>query len=108
MNKSVRIKLQIGLYMGLAIALVLCLFSMPYGFYQFVRFAAMAIFAYLAYCEYKNGHVDRMILFIVLAILFQPFAKIALGRVLWNIVDVIVASGLIALWWFGQKKAGSD
>ena len=97
MNKSVRIKLQIGLYMGLAIALVLCLFSMPYGFYQFVRFAAMAIFAYLAYCEYKNGHVDRMILFIVLAILFQPFAKIALGRVLWNIVDVIVAGYLIYL-----------
>ena len=51
----------------------------------------MAIFAYLAYCEYKNGHVDRMILFIVLAILFQPFAKIALGRVIWNIVDAIVA-----------------
>lgn len=97
MNKSDRNKLQTGLYIGLAIALILCLFSMPYGFYQFVRFAAMAIFAYLAYCEYKNGHVDRMILFIVLAILFQPFAKIALGRVLWNIVDVIVAGYLIYL-----------
>lgn len=41
--------------------------------------------------------MDRMILFIVLAILFQPFAKIALGRVLWNIVDVIVAGYLIYL-----------
>lgn len=57
----------------------------------------MAIFAYLAYCEYKNGHVDRMILFIVLAILFQPFAKIALGRVIWNIVDAIVAGYRISL-----------
>lgn len=57
----------------------------------------MAIFAYLAYCEYKNGHVDRMNLFIVLAILFQPFAKIALGRVIWNIVDAIVAGYLISL-----------
>jgi hypothetical protein len=27
--------------------------------------------------------------------LFQPFFKIALGRELWNIVDVIVAIGLI-------------
>ncbi len=97
MNQSSRKKLQTGLYIGLAIALILCLFSMPYGFYQFVRFAAMAIFAYLAYCEYKNGHVDRMILFIVLAILFQPFAKIALGRVIWNVVDVIVACYLIYL-----------
>lgn len=97
MNKSDRKKLQTGLYIGLAIALILCLFPMPYGFYQFVQFAAMAIFTYLAYCEYKNGYVDRMILFIVLAILFQPFAKIALGRVLWNIVDVIVAGYLIYL-----------
>ncbi|MBQ4389082.1 MAG: hypothetical protein II824_03805 [Bacteroidales bacterium] len=97
MNKSDRKKLQRGLYIGLAIALILCLFPMPYGFYQFVRFAAMAIFAYLAYCENKNGHVDRIILFIVLAILFQPFAKIALGRDLWNIVDIIVAGYLIYL-----------
>ena len=97
MNKNDRKKLERGLYIGLAIALILCLFPMPYGFYQFVRFAAMAIFAYLAYCEYKNSHVDRMILFIVLAILFQPFAKIALGRVLWNIVDVIVAGYLFHL-----------
>lgn len=97
MNKSDRKKLQTGLYIGLAIALIMCLFSMPYGFYQFVRFAAMAIFAYLAYCEYKNGHVDRMFLFIVLAILFQPFAKIPLGRVIWNVVDVIVAGYLFSL-----------
>ena len=97
MNKSDRKKLQTGLYIGLAIALILCLFPMPYGFYQFVRFAAMAIFAYLAYSEYKNGHMDRMILFIVLAILFQPFAKIALGRVIWNVVDVLVAGYLIYL-----------
>lgn len=97
MNLREREKLQIGLYIGLAITLILCLFSMPYGYYQFVRFFAMAIFAYLAYCEYKNSHVDRMIVFIILAILFQPFAKIALGRVMWNIVDVIVAGYLVFL-----------
>ena len=49
MNNSDRKKLQIGLYIGLAIALIQCLFSMPYDFYQFVRSAAMAIFADLAY-----------------------------------------------------------
>ena len=97
MNTSDRKKLQIGLYIGMAIALILCLFSMPYGYYQLVRFLAMAIFAYLAFCDYKDGATDRMILFIVLAILFQPFAKIAIGRVLWNIIDVIVAGYLIYL-----------
>lgn len=97
MNTSDRKKLQIGLYIGMAIALILCLFSMPYGYYQLVRFLAMAIFAYLAFCDYKDGATDRMILFIVLAILFQPFAKIAIGRVLWTIIDVIVAGYLIYL-----------
>lgn len=104
MNKSDRRKLQTGLYIGMAIALILCLFSMPYGYYQLVRFLAMAVFAYLAFCEYKDGATDRMILFIVLAILFQPFAKIAIGRVLWNIIDVIVAGYLIYLVIKGRKR----
>jgi len=30
-----------------------------------------------------------------LAILFQPLLKIALGRELWNVVDVIVGVGLL-------------
>jgi hypothetical protein len=38
-----------------------------------------------------------MILFIVLALLFQPLLPIALGRVIWNIVDVVVAGYLIYL-----------
>lgn len=33
-----------------------------------------------------------------LALLFQPFFKIALGRTMWNVVDVVVAIGLVALW----------
>lgn len=104
MNKSDRRKLQTGLYIGMAIALILCPFSMPYGYYQLVRFIAMAVFSYLAFCEYKDGATDRMILFIVLAILFQPFAKIAIGRVLWNIIDVIVAGYLIYLVIKGRKR----
>lgn len=77
--------------------LFLCLLPMPYGFYVLARFLAMAAFAYLAYLEYKNKNTDRMVVFIVLAVLFQPFAKIALGRTIWNIVDVVVAAYLIYL-----------
>lgn len=39
MSKSGCKKLQRYLCMRLAIALILCLFSMLYGFYQFVRYA---------------------------------------------------------------------
>jgi len=36
-----------------------------------------------------------MIVYIVLAVLFQPLFKIALGRELWNVVDILVGAGLI-------------
>lgn len=44
-----------------------------------------------------------MIIYGALAILFQPFFKIALGRELWNIVDVIVEIGLILSIWISPK-----
>lgn len=75
----------------IAVLLILCLFHMPYGFYVLVRFAAMAVFAYLSY-EYFKAKKDGLgFLFAALAVLFQPFFKIYLGRVIWNIVDVIIA-----------------
>lgn len=64
---------------------------MPYGFYVLVRFAAMAVFAYLSY-EYFKAKKDGLgFLFAALAVLFQPFFKIYLGRAFWNIADVIIA-----------------
>jgi len=34
-------------------------------------------------------------IFVALAVLFQPLAKISLGRQIWNFVDVVLAVGLI-------------
>jgi hypothetical protein len=39
-----------------------------------------------------------MIVYGILAFLFQPFFKIALGREIRNVVDVIVGVGLLALY----------
>ena len=79
----------------LAIALLLCLADMPYGYYQFVRVAACLGFGILAYSAFENKKQGEGILLIVLILLFQPLEKIALGRTLWNVVDVIVAIYLI-------------
>jgi len=68
---------------------------MPYGFYQFVRFAGLIGFAILAYQAHEQGRQTEMIKYCGLALLFQPFFKIALGRQMWNIVDVIVGVGLL-------------
>ena len=85
------------IYGVIAAILLLCLVDMPYGFYTFVRFIAAAAFCYFAYEAHSARNNDRMILFIILAILFQPFIKIPIGRVIWNIIDVVVAIYLIIL-----------
>lgn len=72
-----------------------CLLEMPYGFYQFVRLAGLVGFAILAYQANQQGRQTEMIIYGGLALLFQPFFKIALGRQIWNIVDVVVGLGLL-------------
>ncbi|MBV6879038.1 hypothetical protein KVY03_04190 [Epilithonimonas sp. FP105] len=68
---------------------------MPYGYYQLVRFIAFAGFGFLAFEANNKRDEKMMFLYIALALLFQPFLKIALGRTIWNIVDVIVAGFLL-------------
>ncbi len=80
----------------LALLFFLCLLNMPYGYYQFVRFAALVGFVILAYQANEQQNKSEMIMYIGLALLFQPFVKVALGRTIWNLVDVLVGIGLLA------------
>ena len=91
----------------LAILLLLCLAPMPYGYYQLVRFAGLIGFGVLAYSAHQEDKQTEMIIYGALALLFQPFFKIALGRELWNIVDVIVGIGLLVSI-FIQPKANQN
>ena len=78
----------------LGIVLIGCVLPMPYSYFEFVRFVALVVFAILAYEANVEGKRREMFLFLALALMFQPFIKLAFGRVLWNIIDVIVAIGL--------------
>jgi hypothetical protein len=75
----------------LATMLLICLAPMPYGYYELVRFVAMAGFGILAYISIKEKKDITGLIYISLALLFQPFHKIALGREIWQVVDVLVA-----------------
>lgn len=87
-----------------SIILLLCLFDMPYGYYQFVRFATMIGFAYLAFLANKQNNKNEVFIYIGLVILFQPFVKIALGRFIWNIVDLVVGVGLLFSIFISNEK----
>ncbi|MBK7307643.1 MAG: hypothetical protein IPI88_11835 [Chitinophagaceae bacterium] len=79
----------------LSILFFVCLLNMPYGYFQLVRFVALVGFAILAYTANEKGQKIETIIYVCLGILFQPFFKIALGRQIWNIVDVVVGIALI-------------
>lgn len=64
---------------GLAVLMFGCLLDMPYGYYQLVRFIALISFAVLAYQASQQSRQTEMFIYGALALLFQPFFKIALG-----------------------------
>lgn len=88
----------------LSVLFLLCLFDMPYGFYQFVRFIGLVGFGFLAYQSNQKEKQIEVLIYVALAILFQPLFKISLGRTLWNIVDVIVAIGLLLSMLLNEKE----
>lgn len=93
----------------LAAVLLLCLAPMPYGYFTLVRVLATVVFGLYAYRCFMAKKEGMTWVFVTLALLFQPFAKVGLGRTIWNIIDVIVAIGLIILFfweWKGGKKIG--
>ena len=79
----------------MAFLFFLCLADMPYGYFQLVRWAALVVFVLFAFEARKKNRQHEMLLYIGLAILFQPIFKIALGRGLWNVVDIVVGAYLI-------------
>lgn len=91
----------------LAILLLLCLFHMPFGYCQLVRFIAVVCFAILTYHEYERKNIPMAVVYVSLAVLFQPLEGFPLGRQVWNIVDVLVAVGLVVTIFIDRQKDAS-
>ena len=69
-----------------------------YEFYRAKEFIALGE----KVCE-ENIKAE-VIIFISLALLFQPFIKVAMGRTVWNIVDLVLSAGLIISIFVKSKK----
>lgn len=81
-------KKLIAIKIILSILLLACLLDMPYGYYQLTRFLSFIGFGVLAFKNYQKNQT-WFIIWISSALLINPFFKIALGRDIWNIMDVI-------------------
>ena len=72
---------------------ILCLaavFPLPYGFYNFLRFA-ITITSVLAAIELIKENNFIWVLFGGIAILFNPIIPIHLTKDIWFVIDLIVA-----------------
>lgn len=79
----------------ISILLLMCLLKMPYWYYELLRFSAFMIFGFLAIKSHDRKNELSTFIYVALALLFQPFFKIALTRVIWNSIDVVVAFSVI-------------
>lgn len=64
----------------------------------------MIVFVLYAIISYKKQQTTLSIICGSIALLFQPFMKIALGRGLWNIVDVVSAAFLLWIVYNNKSK----
>jgi len=79
------------LKIALAILLLLCLFNLPYGYYQFIRVAAFVVLGIAAYEQWQEDRKGWAALYLIGALLFNPIWKVYLGRELWMVADVVWA-----------------
>ncbi|CAM4237504.1 DUF6804 domain-containing protein [Zobellia roscoffensis] len=87
----------------LSLLFLSCLLDWPYSYFEFVRFVGMIGFGLLAY-DIREINKFWFVLWLSSAVLVNPFFKIALGRELWNVVDVIWAFVLIISIFLGPKE----
>lgn len=87
----------------LAILLLLCLFKMPYWYYQLLRIFGTIGFAYLSWKEYDEKLKFTPVLFGISAILLNPIIKISFDRNTWQIIDAILAIILLITYIFEKR-----
>ena len=88
---------------SLIVALLLCLFDMPYWYYQLFRIFGTIGFVYLAYIDYKSKNKITPQLFVACALVINPILKISFDRDTWHIVDLILAIIVIATVFFEKQ-----
>lgn len=79
----------------LAVAFVIALLNLPYGYYEFLRTVGMVLFIAYGVHSYKKDEELWVFFWFGSALFINPIFKIALGKSLWKVMDIIWAAILI-------------
>jgi len=79
-----------------AVLLFVAIGQWPYSFYMFVYLVAFACGSYMAVLAFKAQKPWPGCVFILLAILFNPVARIYMTREAWECADLVMGLLLVA------------
>ncbi len=71
--------------------LLAAILPLPYGFYIFLRIFISICALFFAYSFYKLSNNNLMIIFGIVAIIFNPIFPIYLQKESWLLIDIIAA-----------------
>jgi uncharacterized membrane protein len=101
--------MQLAVFVVPIVMLVIALGAMPWGYYQLLRLvvaATCAIIASIFGREKQNSGASALfIVFIMLALAYNPFIPLRLGRGAWEILNVATIVLLIAGLAFVRRRS---
>jgi len=83
-----------------SLLLVIAVLPLPYGYYMLLRLLITASAAYVAYKNFNKEIPVWGIVFVIVALLFNPLYVVHFDKTLWVIIDILVAS----LFFINSKK----
>ena len=100
MSEKGQINLPAAVWLVPAVALLVALAPLPYGYYTLLRIVVCGAAAFIAYSTFsQEGSVSLWVLVMGgLAVLFNPLIPIHLSRELWAPIDAISAVVFLVHW----------
>jgi len=91
-----------------ALLIIAPLISFPYGFYIFLRIIVTATATYIIFDTYKNfkGINETVIIFSIVAILYNPIIPVYLTREIWLPINFVTAGIYFFNFYKINKKMG--
>jgi hypothetical protein len=88
----------------LAVALLVAMLPLPYGYYQLLRLVTCGLGAWCALAAWQDSRQLIAGSWGLLALLYNPLMPIHLDRETWTIINLASAAGVVAFVWRGLRS----
>ena len=98
--------LLMALWLAPAVMLFVAVLPLPYAYYQLLRLVVCVCAAVVAFLEYKAAKGEAtafVVIFVVIAVVMNPFLPVHLTKAIWTPINIIF--GLTFLWHLWSRRA---